>query len=108
MFKGTVRSNLDPFDEKSDPEMWEALDMVGLGGGRCGWPWAWWAGGGGGGDVGGSDMVGGGVGGEMWKALDIVVVGGEHGAWSGEGEGGIGLWTLKPYPPLLPYTSRST
>ena len=47
MFKGTVRSNLDPFDEKSDPEMWEALDMVGLGGGRCGWPWAWWAGGGG-------------------------------------------------------------
>ena len=28
MFKGTVRSNLDPFEERPDAEMWKALDLV--------------------------------------------------------------------------------
>jgi ATP-binding cassette, subfamily C (CFTR/MRP), member 1 len=30
MFIGTVRYNLDPFDEHSDPELWQALEMVQL------------------------------------------------------------------------------
>jgi len=30
MFIGTVRYNLDPFKEKSDPELWDALDHVQL------------------------------------------------------------------------------
>lgn len=28
MFKGTVRSNLDPFNETSDEELWHALELV--------------------------------------------------------------------------------
>ncbi len=28
MFKGTVRSNLDPFGEATDQELWHSLDMV--------------------------------------------------------------------------------
>lgn len=28
LFSGTLRSNLDPFDEKTDDEIWEALDHV--------------------------------------------------------------------------------
>ncbi len=28
MFKGTVRSNLDPFDQKTDEELWHALELV--------------------------------------------------------------------------------
>jgi ABC-type multidrug transport system fused ATPase/permease subunit len=30
MFKGTVRSNLDPFGEASDNELWHALSLVHL------------------------------------------------------------------------------
>jgi len=30
LFLGTVRYNLDPFDEHSDQEIWEALSMVNL------------------------------------------------------------------------------
>lgn len=30
MFKGTVRSNLDPFGEASDNELWHALSLVRL------------------------------------------------------------------------------
>lgn len=30
MFKGTVRSNLDPFGEASDNELWHALALVHL------------------------------------------------------------------------------
>jgi len=30
MFKGTVRSNLDPFSESPDKELWDALEMVHL------------------------------------------------------------------------------
>lgn len=30
MFIGTVRYNLDPFDEHTDPELWQALEMVQL------------------------------------------------------------------------------
>ena len=28
MFKGTVRSNLDPFGETTDADLWNALDLV--------------------------------------------------------------------------------
>lgn len=30
LFSGTVRSNLDPFDRHTDPELWEALNHVNL------------------------------------------------------------------------------
>jgi len=30
LFTGTVRSNLDPFSEKADHEVWEALEKVDL------------------------------------------------------------------------------
>ena len=30
LYKGTVRRNLDPLERYSDPELWEALEMVGL------------------------------------------------------------------------------
>jgi ABC-type transport system involved in cytochrome bd biosynthesis fused ATPase/permease subunit len=30
LFSGTVRSNLDPFDSHSDPELWAALGVVAL------------------------------------------------------------------------------
>ena len=30
LYKGTVRRNLDPLDHYTDPELWEALEMVGL------------------------------------------------------------------------------
>ena len=30
MFAGTIRSNLDPFDEHRDDAVWEVLDKVGL------------------------------------------------------------------------------
>jgi ATP-binding cassette subfamily C (CFTR/MRP) protein 4 len=30
LFSGTLRSNLDPFDQYSDKELWEALEQVEL------------------------------------------------------------------------------
>lgn len=45
MFKGTVRSNLDPFGEASDNELWHALKLVHLrdaiAGEQLGWLGGW-------------------------------------------------------------------
>jgi ABC-type multidrug transport system fused ATPase/permease subunit len=30
LFKGSVKSNLDPFEEKTDEELWNALEHSGL------------------------------------------------------------------------------
>ena len=30
LFSGSVRSNLDPFSQFSDPQLWEVLDLVAL------------------------------------------------------------------------------
>lgn len=33
LFRGTIRSNLDPFDKKTDLELWSALNQAGMGAG---------------------------------------------------------------------------